>query len=50
MQLLFFFPGEVLSGDDGVPRERVLQQNVEFERIEEVTRFLAASSVRNLRA
>ena len=25
-----FFPGEVLSGGDGVPREQVLQQSSEF--------------------
>ena len=25
-----FFPGEVLSGGDGVPREHVLQQSSEF--------------------
>jgi len=25
-----FFPGEVLSGGGGVPRERVLQQSFEF--------------------
>ena len=26
----WFFPGEVLSGGDGVPREQVLQQSSEF--------------------
>ena len=25
-----FFPGEVLSGDGGVPKELVLQQSFEF--------------------
>ena len=25
-----FYPGEVLSGGDGVPREQVLQQSSEF--------------------
>ena len=25
-----FFPGEVLRGDDGAPREQVLQQSSEF--------------------
>ena len=25
-----FFPGEVLSGDGGMPRERVLQQSLKF--------------------
>ena len=29
-QCSFFFPGEVLSGGDGVPREQVLQQSSEF--------------------
>ena len=28
--ILAVFPGEVLRGDDGVPREQVLQQSSEF--------------------